>query len=327
MDITQERQGHPYTRSGVGTRQRVSILGMGIDQVDAHGAAARLHGFVEAGGAHQVVTVNLDFLSIGLRDRQFRALVNGAALAVADGVPVLWAARYLGSRLPARITGPDLIQMAVTHSQAHGSSLFFLGAAPGVARAAAERLRFERGPFRLAGVDSPPFGPFDISEDARVRRLLADARPDFLFVAFGCPKQDFWIRDHADLEVPVAAGIGGSFDYLSGAIRRAPRWAQRSGLEWAFRLRAEPRRLAKRYFVDDVPVLGKLLLSRFVGPHEAVSGEQYDGPEPHAARGARGRFAWQRRARPGHPGSLEHRPRAQDAARRPQGLGGDDAGR
>jgi exopolysaccharide biosynthesis WecB/TagA/CpsF family protein len=166
--------------------------------------------------------------------------------------------------------------MAVEHSLAHGSSLFFLGAAPGVAAAAAERLREQYGAFRLAGVHSPPYGPLEGAEDAKIRRMITDARPDFLFVAFGCPKQDFFIRDHADLGVPVAAGIGGSFEFLSGAIRRAPGWAQRGGLEWAFRLYHEPRRLAKRYLIDDVQVVGKLLLSRFSRAQEASSQEMGD---------------------------------------------------
>lgn len=250
--------GGPDTRPA-----RVRLLGMGIDALDAAAVEQRIADFVAKGGHHQVVTVNLDFLSIGSRDAQFRKLVNEAALVVPDGMPVLWAARYLGQRLPQRITGPDVIEMAVRHSQAHGSSLFFLGAAPGVAARAALCLRERMGAFHLAGIDSPAYGPLVGEEAIRVRRLLRDARPDFLFVAFGCPKQDFFIRTNADLGIPVAAGIGGSFDYLSGAIKRAPAWAQRRGLEWMFRLGHEPRRLAKRYLVDDVQVVGKLLHSRF----------------------------------------------------------------
>jgi exopolysaccharide biosynthesis WecB/TagA/CpsF family protein len=244
---------------------------MGIHRVTQQDAAAHLDAFTRSGRAHQVVTVNLDFLSIGSRDPRFRNLVNEASLVVADGTPVLWFARYHGSHLPARITGPDLIEMAVGHSQRHKSSLFFLGAAPGVAERAADRLRERHGAFEFAGAYAPPHGPLDGAEDAKIRRLIGDAKPDFLFVAFGCPKQDFWIQEHADLGVPVSAGIGGSFNYLAGDIKRAPQWAQRSGMEWAFRLVREPRRLAKRYLIDDVQVCGKLLLSRFGSRHEAAS--------------------------------------------------------
>lgn len=250
---------------------RTYLLGMGVHRITRTAVESRLDDWSRMGETHQVLTVNLDFLSIGSRDERFRQLVNSAALVVPDGVPVLWAARYLGRPLAERITGLDLIEMAVRHSIEHGSSLFFLGAAPGVAERAAARLAQRFGGFRLAGAYAPPFGALDDpAEDAHIRSLIADSKPDFLFVAFGCPRQDFWIRDHADLGVPVAVGIGGSFDLLSGDIRRAPRWAQRAGLEWAFRLFHEPRRLAKRYLVDDVQVVGRLLLSRFSSTHEAA---------------------------------------------------------
>lgn len=255
---------------GEQVRQRVPILGMGIDQLDREGVARRIDGFLRDGGAHQILTVNLDFLAIGARDERFLRVINAADLVVPDGVPVLWAAKYLGFSLGDRITGPDLIEMAVAHSQLQGSSLFFLGAAPGNAAAAVERLRQQHGDFQLAGLYAPPFGPLDGAEDQRIRRMITDARPDFLFVAFGCPKQDFWISEHADLGVPVSAGIGGSLDFLAGTTKRAPVWAQKRGLEWMFRLRQEPRRLAKRYLVDDVQVLGKVLLSRFRRQHEAA---------------------------------------------------------
>lgn len=252
-------------------RDRVRLLGMGIDRLDYAGVEGRMAEMVAAGGHHQAVTVNLDFLAVGSRSPAFRTLVNDAALVVPDGTPVLWGARYLGAPLYGRITGPDLIEMAVRHSQAHGSSLFFLGAAPGVAGTAADRLAETHGAFNLAGVYSPPFGPLDGDEDKRIRGIITGARPDFLFVAFGCPKQDFWIRAHADMGVPFCAGIGGSFEFFSGKIARAPRWAQTSGLEWAFRLYHEPRRLARRYLVDDMQVLGKLVLSRFSRAYEAPS--------------------------------------------------------
>ena len=250
---------------------RVEILGMGIDPLTHDEVAGELDRYVRIGGSHQVVTVNLDFLAIGSRNPAFRSLVNEADIVTADGVPVRWAARYLGGSLPARITGPDLIEMAVRHSQAHGSSIFLLGAAPGVAAIAAETLAVTHGAFQVAGVYAPPIGSLDGAEDIRIRRLISDARPDFLFVAFGCPKQDFWIQEHRDLGVPVAAGIGGSFDFLAGRTKRAPRWAQSRGLEWVFRLSGEPRRLAKRYLLDDVQVLGRIGVSKLTRSRRNVA--------------------------------------------------------
>jgi N-acetylglucosaminyldiphosphoundecaprenol N-acetyl-beta-D-mannosaminyltransferase len=238
-------------------RSRAWLFGMPVDTVGPAEAEEELARLAADGRHHQAVTVNTDFLAIGRRDPVFRELVRTADLVVADGAPVLWALRLAGHRVPSRVTGLDLIAMAVRHSQEHGSSLYFLGGAEGVAQRAAARLRETMGDFALAGVSAPGAG-ISAEDDARIARMVCDARPTFVFVGFGCPKQDFWIRDHAELLDAVCAGIGGSFNYIAGDIRRAPAWAQRSGLEWAFRLRSEPRRLARRYLVDDLPVLFRL---------------------------------------------------------------------
>lgn len=271
MAITTYPPALPEVAPARAERRRVPILGVGIDAVSRADAERALTEFVEDRGHHQVVTVNIDFLSIATRDGAFKRLVNEADLVTADGKPLLWAARYLGASLPERITGPDLIHMATRHSLTHGSSIFFLGAAPGVAAAAVDGLRERYGNIGVAGVYSPPIGDLEGEEDVRIRQLIRDARPDFLFVALGCPKQDFWIDAHRDLDVPVAAGIGGSFDFLSGRIRRAPSWAQHSGLEWAFRLAHEPRRLAKRYLVDDVRTVAQIGLSKFRAREQEAS--------------------------------------------------------
>jgi N-acetylglucosaminyldiphosphoundecaprenol N-acetyl-beta-D-mannosaminyltransferase len=239
------------------TRPRAWLFGMPIDATSPADVESRLGLFAAEGGHRQVVTVNTDFLAIGRRNPAFRSLVGEADLVVADGAPVLWALRLAGHDVPARVTGPDLIAMAARHSRKHGSSLYFLGGAPGVANRAAERLRSALGAFHLAGVSSATAGE-SLAADTRIARAVRDARPSFVFVGFGCPKQDFWIREHRDSLDGVCAGVGGSFNYISGDIRRAPAWAQRAGLEWAFRLRSEPRRLARRYLVDDLPVLFRL---------------------------------------------------------------------
>lgn len=274
MAITTYPPALPELRPSLAERRRVSILGVGIDAVSRADAGRALEAFVEEGGHHQVVTANIDFLSIATRNVGFKQLVNDADLVTADGTPLLWAARYLGASLPERITGPDLIQMAARHSLTQGSSMFFLGAAPGIAAAAVDHLREKYGNIGVAGVYSPPIGDLVGEEDVRIRRLIRDARPDFLFVALGCPKQDFWIDAHRDLDVPVAVGIGGSFDFLSGRIRRAPSWAQRGGLEWAFRLAHEPRRLAKRYLVDDVRTVAQIGLSKFRAREQEASSQR-----------------------------------------------------
>ena len=236
---------------------RVPLLGVPVHPLPPGDVASRLDGFARSGQHHQIVTVNTDFLAIGRRNPEFRDVVENASLVVPDGAPVLWALRLRGHQVPARTTGHDIIEMAVAHSVRHGSSIFFLGGSPGTAYSAAEALTNRFGRFTIAGISAPDAG-VSAASDAAIAREVADARPDFVFVGFGCPKQDFWIHRHRDVLHAVCVGVGGSYSYISGQLRRAPGWAQRAGLEWAFRLKAEPRRLLRRYVMDDMPTLLRL---------------------------------------------------------------------
>jgi N-acetylglucosaminyldiphosphoundecaprenol N-acetyl-beta-D-mannosaminyltransferase len=240
------------------TVDRVSLLGAPLDPVDPPAVELLLEDFRARGGHRQILTLNSDFIAIARRDDDFARLAWQADLIVPDGAPVLWAARRRGHRLSARVTGPDLIEMAVRHSQKHRSSLYFLGGVPGTPERAAESLRARLGDFRLAGAWSPQIG-LDAERDAEIASEVARSGADFVFVGLGCPKQEFFIRTHREtLADAICAGVGGSFSYLSGDIRRAPGWAQRSGLEWLFRVMRQPRHLARRYFIEDLPVVFRL---------------------------------------------------------------------
>jgi N-acetylglucosaminyldiphosphoundecaprenol N-acetyl-beta-D-mannosaminyltransferase len=190
---------------------------------------------------------------------------------VADGMPLLWLSRLAGQPLPERITGVELVDESCQIAAEEGQRVFLLGAAPGVADAAAQVLEARYPGLRVAGVYAPPFGPLSPADDARMVELVRQAAADFLFVAFGAPRQDLWIRTHFhQLDVAVAMGVGCVFDLLAGAVRRAPVWMQRTGLEWSYRLVQEPRRLWRRYLVDDLPMLGKLALGCVRGSRPPV---------------------------------------------------------
>jgi N-acetylglucosaminyldiphosphoundecaprenol N-acetyl-beta-D-mannosaminyltransferase len=209
-----------------------------------------------------VVTVNVDFLRLARKDTGFQGIVNGADLVLADGMPLVWASRRRPTPLPCRVTGVDMMMACAQLAANRGYSIFLLGAEPGVAHKTAEVLR-ERFPnLRIVGTYSPPGSEVADHDDKSVHIVRA-AKPDMLFVAFGAPKQEQWIRLHkAYLNVPVCMGVGGSFDMLAGNVRRAPLWLQRHGLEWLYRLVQEPRRLWKRYIVHDLPVFVRLMLQR-----------------------------------------------------------------
>jgi N-acetylglucosaminyldiphosphoundecaprenol N-acetyl-beta-D-mannosaminyltransferase len=243
-----------------GARRRVDLSGALIDRIDFDGAGARIRGFLAAGGAHQVVTVNLDFLSIAERDPHFRDTINRADLAVADGMPLVWASRLTDQPLPQRIAGVDLVDACCEIAAETGAGVFLLGAAPGVAEVAGKQMKDLYPGLQIVGTYSPPFGGLTGHENERIVASIRAARPAFLFVAFGAPRQDQWIRAHlGQLGVPVCMGVGCVLDLLAGNVNRAPGWMQRTGLEWAFRLSQEPARLWRRYILDDVPTLGRLV--------------------------------------------------------------------
>ncbi len=243
---------------------RIRVFDTWVHAVNRRTAAQRLAAFFDDGRSHQVVTVNLDFLRIARSWPAFNQIINAADLAVPDGAPLVWIARYLGLDVCERVTGPDLIERCAALSAQRGYRLFLLGAAPRVAERAAVALQERYPGAQVCGTYSPPEHafPFPGEVDDHIVARVRAARPDALFVAFGCPKQDLWIHQHREeLAVPVSIGVGGSFNFLSGTVARAPEGLQGLGLEWVHRLYSEPRRLWRRYLLQDVPFATQLLLA------------------------------------------------------------------
>lgn len=239
-------------------RQRLDLFGVRIDHVDLTSAVDRIRWFLDSGGAHQVVTVNLDFLYLAEQNATFRLTLNEADLAVPDGMPLVWLSRVLGTPLKGRVTGVELMHECCRIAAKSDVGVFFLGGAPEVAALAAARAE-ERYPGLRVAWYSPPFGPISPDEDERIVETVIQAKPGFLFVALGAPRQDLWIREHRErLGVPVAMGVGCVLDLLAGTVHRAPAWIQSLGFEWSYRLLREPRRLWRRYLRDDLPLFWRL---------------------------------------------------------------------
>jgi N-acetylglucosaminyldiphosphoundecaprenol N-acetyl-beta-D-mannosaminyltransferase len=222
------------------TPDSARILGVPVHAVTLAEAVETIRGFARSGGAHQVATVNPEFVAKAQEDREFLRVLNETSLSVPDGIGIVLAGRILGRRFAERVTGVDLMENLAAVAARDGFRLFLLGAAPGVAEKAANNL-VERHPgLAIAGVFAG--SPRREDEDAIVRRVR-DARTDILFVAYGAPQQDLWIsRNAARAGVGAAMGVGGSFDFIAGVSRRAPAWAQRLGVEWLYRLVQEPWR-------------------------------------------------------------------------------------
>ena len=223
----------------MGCRQ-VQILGVRVDVVTSAQALDIIEAFVQEGRPRQVVTVNPEFVMAAQANERFRRVLNGAALALPDGIGLLWAAQVLGRRLPERVSGSDIVPRIAGRAAAQGWRIFLLGAAPGVAELAAAQLVTRHPDLTVVGTYAG--SPALAQEDDIVGRVRA-ARPDILFVAYGAPAQDLWIaRNLERLDVHVCLGVGGTLDFVAGVRKRAPRWVQRLGLEWLYRLVREPWR-------------------------------------------------------------------------------------
>ncbi len=239
--------------------RQVGMLGAYVDCVTAAQAAERTREFIESGVPHQVVTVNIDFLRQAQQDREFMDIINHSALAVADGMPLVWASGWMGDRLPERVAGVELVDHCCRFAASEGYRVFLLGGEEGVPQAAARILEERHPGLQVVGTYSPPVGPFSEDEDHKIVSMIQEARPHILLVAFGAPKQDKWIAAHQrQLSVPLAIGVGGVFNFLTGRVKRAPMWMQKHGLEWLYRVSQEPGRLWRRYFVNDLPVVARL---------------------------------------------------------------------
>jgi len=210
---------------------------------------------LESGQGGWVATVNVDHLRRISRSRDFAGTCASASLVVADGMPLVWASRLQGTPLPERVAGSDLLGRLAEQAAAQGRSIFLLGGDPGTADASAALLRRRFPRIRIAGTHCPPMGfERDARQMAALIASLRDAAPDIVFVALGSPKQEALItRLRGSFPRCWWLPVGISFSFLAGGVRRAPRWVQRLGLEWLHRLLQEPRRLARRYLVEDLP--------------------------------------------------------------------------
>lgn len=249
----------------------IDVLGVRIDAVTMAQAARAFEQMIESRHPHLVFNVNVDICMQARRDADLASILRAADLVLVDGTPMMWAARLLGTPLPERVSGSDFLPRFCQVAAGAGYRLFLLGASPGVAQRASEVLEGRFPNLHVVGTYSPPYGfECDDRENGRIVEHVRRASPDVLFAAFGVPKDQKWLyRFRDDLGVPVSMGVGSSLDYLAGRLRRAPRWMQPLGLEWLYRLAQEPRRLWRRYLLNDPPffyhLMREMLRRRAVG--------------------------------------------------------------
>jgi N-acetylglucosaminyldiphosphoundecaprenol N-acetyl-beta-D-mannosaminyltransferase len=234
----------------------VAILGVAIDNLTMHQLLDAVESQIAEGGFHQIATANVDFIVNSVRDEELREVLSRCDIVLPDGMPLVWASRLLGVRLGERVAGADLVPRLTKLSAERGYRIFLLGASEESSAGTSAWMRRNFAGVCIAGRYSPRIQPLEEMDHEYILACIEEARPDILLVAFGNPKQEKWIAMHRNrLKVPVCIGVGGSFEFLSGRIRRAPVWMQQNGLEWLYRTIQEPSRLAKRYFFNAAALL------------------------------------------------------------------------
>lgn len=237
-----ERAARPPKAAALPAPRRTTVLGVRVDDVTMAEAVDHIDGFLAAGGGpHHVVTPNPEFVMRARADPAFHGLLASADLATPDGVGLLWATRLRGDPLRSLVPGSELVHPLAARGAARGDRWFLLGAAPGVAEAAGQALLDRHPGLVIAGTAAG--SPSPAAEGALRGRIAAAAPVQLLLVAYGTPAQEFWIqRNLAYLDVPVAIGVGGTFNFLAGLAPLPPHWVKRLGLVWLHRLVHEPWR-------------------------------------------------------------------------------------
>jgi N-acetylglucosaminyldiphosphoundecaprenol N-acetyl-beta-D-mannosaminyltransferase len=235
--------------------ETVDLMGLGFAMLSERSTIEHVLDELSRGRGGWICTANVDILRQWARSPEIRALIADANLIVADGMPLLWASTLQGTPLPERVAGSTLISSLTAAAALQGASVFLLGGNPGTADEAARRLALSNPGLRVAGTLCPPFGFEQQSDylDLIASTLLA-ADPDIVYVGLGFPKQErliSWLRELLPNAWFVGCGVG--FSFIAGEMTRAPRFFQRVGLEWCFRLAQEPRRLGRRYVLDGIP--------------------------------------------------------------------------
>jgi N-acetylglucosaminyldiphosphoundecaprenol N-acetyl-beta-D-mannosaminyltransferase len=227
---------------------RVDVLGVSVSAINMEQALDVIDDWIISGARRYVCVTGVHGVMESRRDQRLRDIHNRAGLVTPDGMPLVWWSKASGWRHTSRVYGPDLMLGCCERSMATGYRHFLYGGDAGVADLLARRLSKRFPGLVIAGTYTPPFRPLTPQEDEAVMRRITDADADIVWVGLSTPKQEYWMAEHIGrLEVPVLIGVGAAFDFHAGLKRQAPVWMQHSGLEWAFRLAAEPRRLWKRY--------------------------------------------------------------------------------
>jgi N-acetylglucosaminyldiphosphoundecaprenol N-acetyl-beta-D-mannosaminyltransferase len=234
------------------TPKRCDVLGVGISAVNPALALGTIAHWIERRERNYVCITGVHGVMESQRDSRLKGIHNRAGMVTPDGMPMVWMNRLRGNSQVARVYGPDLMLDVCSAGVARGWRHYFFGGGDGVADRLASALSVRYSGLIVAGTYTPPFRKMTEAEDQQLVDQINAARPDIVWVGLSTPKQEYWMSGHLGrLDAPVMIGVGAAFDFNAGLKSQAPRWMQRSGLEWFYRLVTEPKRLWKRYLLNN----------------------------------------------------------------------------
>lgn len=245
--------------------EKEELFGIRFDPLTKKRAVELVKNFIEGKEKYQLCFVPVYSIVVAQKDEEFKFALNSSSLVLADGMPVVWGSKLFGKPLPERIAGCDFFMEFCRVASEKQYAFFLMGATEEILSNMCSNLKREFPSLHIVGTYSPSFRKEFSEEDNLIMiNKINESKPDILWVGMSAPKQEKWIFQNLEkLDVKVAAGIGAAFDFIAGAKRRAPKWMQRIGLEWFWRLIQEPRRLWKRYLIGNALFLW-LVLREFI---------------------------------------------------------------
>lgn len=240
------------------TMTRLRLMNTEIDNLTMDETLDAIDSLIKEDNCSYVVTPNVDHIVQLEKDEELKRVYENASLILTDGKPLIWISNWYKTPIKEKISGSDLFPRVCDLAAKKGYTMYLLGAAEGVADKAAKNLIDKYKGLNIVGTYSPPFGfEKDKVELKKIERQIQKVHPDILIVGLGCPKQEKYMYHHCkELGVPISFGLGASIDFEAGNIKRAPKWMSEHGLEWLYRITQDPKRLAKRYLVDDMKIIG-----------------------------------------------------------------------
>ena len=238
--------------------EKQALLNTFINNVTMSETVEAIEQMIAADKKSYVVAINVDVVMKIEADPYLKKIVDDADMVLVDGKPLVWISKLHEKPLKAKISGSDLVPLLCEISAKKGYSIFIIGGKDGIAAQARQRLEQKLPGIRIAGTYAPPFGfENDQEELDKINRMISEAHPDLLIACFGCPKHEKWIYENIEkYDAKVSVCAGETVDFLAGNVKRAPKWMSEHGLEWFYRFLQEPRRMFRRYFVDDMKIIG-----------------------------------------------------------------------